>query len=164
MRLWWIALLPACGRIGFDPGSQGDAPLDGSRGGARSKLTLDRFTPVDPATDFMLPVVLDDTRAARDRMAVDGSDVRFYAANDDVLPHQIETAGTAGGQPLVAWVRVPTADFGITLTVEYGIAPRKTSCYRNSMRRFRACPISTGPSCCCCSTAWLTGKSRRSPD
>ena len=105
----------ACGRIGFD------ATTDSALPATRSELTLN--APGESLIDFPLLVILDDTRAARDRMQPDASDLRFFDAGGNVLAHEIEQLGVAGGAPLVAWVRVPLIDGPTTLAIEYGRPP-----------------------------------------
>jgi hypothetical protein len=114
-----LLLTSACGRIGFSAGTDSGVPA------TRSELTLS--APTETLVDFPLLVIVDDTRAARDRMQPDASDLRFFDAGGNVLPHEIEQVGAAGGLPLVAWVRVPIIDEPITLTMEYGATPTATS-------------------------------------
>jgi hypothetical protein len=123
----------ACGRLGFDAqpiARDGAAPADAADAAdasladatsrtSRSQLVLAR-DPGELLADFPLLVVLDDTRAARDLMLPDASDLRFYDASGAVLPYEIEQLGEAGGPPLVAWVRVPAiSGSATTLTVDY---------------------------------------------
>jgi biopolymer transport protein ExbB len=72
--------------------------------------------------DFTLPVVLDDTRADRTAMAADGSDLRFYDGDGNLLAHEIAQLGTPGGAPLIAWVRVPSLAPSSEIQVDYGRA------------------------------------------
>jgi hypothetical protein len=100
----------ACGRIGFDDSGQ-----------VGSTLAIDRLGPGEALADFPLLVVLDDTRAARDVMQPDASDLRFYASDGSLLAHEVEQVGKPGGAPLVAWVRVPVlTDATTTIDVRYG--------------------------------------------
>jgi hypothetical protein len=104
-----------CGRIHFDPSS---IAADGVT--PRSELVLGT-APGEPLDDFPLMVVLDDTRAARDLMLPDASDLRFFDASGNVLAHEIEQVGSPGGPPLVAWVRVPRIEGTTTrIIVDYG--------------------------------------------
>ncbi len=123
-----LVAIAGCGRIGFDPGT--DEPLpscqpDGAPA-AHSTLRLDRHVPDATLVDFPLLVVLDDTRARRAVIADDGSDVRFRSRGC-VLAHEIEQVGTAGGEPLLVWVRIPRYDSATVLTVEYGGTPGAAS-------------------------------------
>ncbi|HTR52892.1 MAG TPA: LamG-like jellyroll fold domain-containing protein [Kofleriaceae bacterium] len=111
------ALLAGCGRLHFDPVSTGSGS---DLGLARSTLALDRVDPGTTITDFPLLVVLDDTRAARDLLDAQATDLRFLDATGNVLAYELEQIGSAGGAPLVAWVRVPTI-VGTTTTIEVAI-------------------------------------------
>src|SRR5262245_50987937 len=87
-----------------------------------SELVLEN-DPGETLTHFPLMVLLDDTRAARDLMRPDASDLRFYDADHALLAHEIEQVGAPGGLPLVAWVRVPVIEGTATrITIEYGQA------------------------------------------
>lgn len=123
-RAWLVVVVAACGRVDFDP--LVDALADGPTP-SRSQLAL----PSDPGealVDFPLLVVLDDTRAARDLMQPDASDLRFFDDAGNVLPHEIEQLGAPGGPPLVAWVRVPVViGSATTIAVDYGHPPTATS-------------------------------------
>ena len=115
MAMW---VLSACGRYHFADhfsGSGGDTAI----GGARSQLVLGT-DPGELLADFPLLVVLDDQRAARDLMRPDASDLRFYDAGGTVLAYEIEQLGAPGGEPLVAWVRVPAIEGATTtLAIDY---------------------------------------------
>jgi hypothetical protein len=105
----------ACGRLGFGSASSTDGAAS-----TRSRLSL--AAPAAPLVDFPLMVALDDSRAARDLMQPDASDLRFYDAGGAMLAYEIEQLGAPGGAPLVAWVRVPLIDGPITLDIDYGHA------------------------------------------
>jgi hypothetical protein len=114
--VWLVAgsLAFGCGRAGFDDRT-GASTL------ARSTLALDRTDPGEVLADFPLLVVLDDTRADRALIDPTASNVRFLDDNGDVIAHEIEQAGSPGGPPLIAWVRVPQiVGTTTTLTIEYG--------------------------------------------
>jgi hypothetical protein len=118
----WIRLA-ACGvaamgcRFGFDANADGPGLTTPPRStlhiGAQLSATL---------VDFTVPVVLDDTRADRAAMAGDGSDLRFYDADGNLLAHEIAQLGTPGGAPLIAWVRVPSLSSSSAIQVDYGRA------------------------------------------
>jgi hypothetical protein len=98
----WRALLlctAGCGRIDFASSTPG--------GGAQSVLMLDRVAVPRALIGIPVLVVLDDDRADRHAMCGDGSDLRFYDAAGQLLPHEIEAAGAPGAAPLLAWVRLP---------------------------------------------------------
>jgi Concanavalin A-like lectin/glucanases superfamily/Domain of unknown function (DUF2341) len=102
-------------RIGF--GTSADASADTPR----STLHVGMQLPT-ALTDFTLPVVLDDTRADRTAMAADGSDLRFYDRDGNLLAHEIAQLGAPGGPPLIAWVRVPSLSSTSEIQVDYGRA------------------------------------------
>lgn len=103
-----------CGRIWFD-----EVP-DAPRSTPRTTLRLDRIAPAEPLVDFVLPIVLDETRA--DFSVLTPESLRVFADGIE-LPLEIEDAGL----PLVAWVRVPRIEGTTTeLTLEYGGAARTT--------------------------------------
>jgi hypothetical protein len=109
--VWATVFVAACGRIGFDP-------LPGTAATfTHSMLT---FAPPNASLgDIVVPVILDDTRAAR-QLIGDGSDLRFLDAGVP-LPYEIEQLGAPGGPPLIAWVRLPSlAVTGATIEVAYG--------------------------------------------
>jgi hypothetical protein len=112
-----VVALSGCGRIDF-----GSVSL----GGVHSQLDLEP-PQVEPLADFPLLVVLDDTRADRTLLQPDASDLRFVDAAGTVLAHEIEQLGAPGGDPLVAWVRLPMLAPGIQLTVTYGGDPMPVS-------------------------------------
>ena len=96
-----VALLAGCGRIAFDPISDATATE------VRTFLRLDRVAPGEVLIDYPLLVVLDDSRIDRSRLAADASDLRFFDASGQLIPHEIEQLGARGGPALLAWVRVP---------------------------------------------------------
>jgi hypothetical protein len=106
MRALVVLAVAGCGRIGFDAQA------------VQSTLTL--AAPSEALADFPLLVVLDDTRANRAAMAADASDVRFFDGAGNLLVHEVEQVGTAGGPPLIAWVRVPMIAGATRLDVRYG--------------------------------------------
>jgi hypothetical protein len=109
-------VLTGCGRLGF------------SGSIASSTLALDRHDPRETLADFPLLVVLDDTRADRSLLAADASDLRFLDDSGNVLAHEIEQVGAAGGDPLIAWVRVPTiAGTTTRIVARYGESPPAAS-------------------------------------
>ncbi len=120
-RASWVvvAFAAGCGRLDFAPTtSSGDAGAPT----ARSQLVLSH-DPGELLADFPLLVVLDDTRAARDLMLPDASDLRFYDAGGNVLAHEIEQLGAPGAAPMIVWVRVPQiAGASTTLAIDYGRA------------------------------------------
>jgi biopolymer transport protein ExbB len=107
-RVWLVACVVGCGRIGFDPVASDTAS---------STLSLDRLDPGETLVDFPLPVTLDATRVASDLLDGSASNLRFFDASGNVLADEIEQIGP----PLVAWVRVPQIVGTTTiLTAEVG--------------------------------------------
>jgi hypothetical protein len=113
-----ITLVAGCGRIGFaelgDSGSgAGDSPA-----GVRSTLHIDRVAPAMDLIGYVLPVVLDDSRIDRTRLAADASDLEFFDSAGNDLDLEIEQIGALGGAPLVAWVNVPTISAAGDTTID----------------------------------------------
>jgi hypothetical protein len=120
VRLVAFVALAGCGRLGFDD-------VIGRLGAAQSRLKLARLGDGVSLRDFPLLVVLDDTRAARELMRPDASDLRFFDSSGQVLPHEIEQVGAAGGAPLLAWVRIPALSPTTSIYAAYGSEPTATS-------------------------------------
>jgi hypothetical protein len=107
------------GTDGGDVDANADAPVLTTL----PRSTLHVAAPLSATlADFTLPVVLDDTRALRTAMAADGSDLRFYDGDGNLLPHEIAQLGAPGGAPLIAWLRVPSLSSTSVIHVDYGRA------------------------------------------
>jgi hypothetical protein len=117
VRLVGLVILAMGCRLGFDASPDASVLATPPRStlyiGAQLSTTL---------ADFTLPVILDDTRADRTAMAADGSDLRFYDQDGNLLAHEIARLGTPGGAPLIAWVRVPSLSSSAAIHVDYGHA------------------------------------------
>ncbi|HEY4177584.1 MAG TPA: LamG-like jellyroll fold domain-containing protein [Kofleriaceae bacterium] len=135
MRAAHFALLSSvlaagCGRFNFDQndtGTDAGSVFPGGSPTVRTRLDLDRYAPSEPLVDFPLLVTLDDTRADRTLFGVDASDVRFRDETGAIIAHEIEAAGSPGGDPFTAWVRVPRYEVGTSIYVEYGGTPAPAS-------------------------------------
>jgi hypothetical protein len=106
-----VVALAACGRIDFKE----LGPT--ANGGVLVTLQLDRVTPTMDLADYVLPVVLDDSRIDRTRLSANASDLEFFDSTGADLGLEIEQIGAAGGAPLIAWVKVPTIS-GLTTTID----------------------------------------------
>jgi len=104
-------------RYGFDGRADGPVLTNPPRSTLQVRTQLSTTL-----AEFTLPVVLDDTRADRTAMAADGSDLRFYDGDGNLLAHEIAQLGTPGGAPLIAWVRVPSLSSSSAIQVDYGRA------------------------------------------
>ncbi|MDO5318957.1 MAG: DUF2341 domain-containing protein, partial [bacterium] len=73
---------------------------------------------------------------AYDQCAADGSDIRFYSAEGELLPHEIDTWNPAGTS--LVWVRVPALDpaGGVGVTMCWG-ATRQTPPARSATEVWR---------------------------
>jgi predicted small lipoprotein YifL len=125
-RVLLVCALAACGRTGFASLPCDDAAPDSAIDAAtmpasHSTLTLDKADAGEPLADFPLLVKLDDSRAARDLLDAQATNMRFLDAGGHVIPHELDILPYTGQSPLLVWVRVPMiAGTSTTIQVEIG--------------------------------------------